>query len=616
MDDTRGPAPGGSEQSFRSIAQHGLIGDLHTVALVGSDATIDWYCPGRVDGPSVFASLLDAEDGGRWALAPTAPATTSRQLYIPDTNVLVTRFHSDQGISEVVDFMCLPGEEGVLGTADGTDGHVGRIVRRVTCVRGQVEFGMQLAPRFDYGRAHHQVRCHDGAAVFTSSHQQLTVRTTQVLDVDDGDISCTFTLTTGQSTTFVLRDGVETDDLDEVEAQDLYDHTVAWWQAWIRQSTYRGRWREMVQRSALTLKLLTYAPTGAIVAAPTTSLPEMLGGQRNWDYRYTWIRDAAFSIYALLRLGFTAEATAFFDWLAQRFCDRGADERPLEIMYRIDGEAVPDEEVLDHLSGYRGSAPVRIGNAAGSQTQLDIYGELIDSLYLYNKYGRPLSHDEWTDVRRLVDWVCDHWDEADSGLWESRGEAKHFTFSRLMCWVAVERAIRVANQRGLPADHDRWLATRDAIHLALWEQSYDEDLGAFVQHIDDDVVDASILLMPLVKFVSPTDPKWLSTLEAIEKSLVVDSLVYRYDPERTQDGVGGEEGTFSMCSFWYVEALTRAGRVDQARLAFEKMLTYANPLGMYAEEIGPNGEQLGNFPQAFTHLGLISAAFNLDRALG
>jgi GH15 family glucan-1,4-alpha-glucosidase len=362
---------------------------------------------------------------------------------------------------------------------------------------------------------------------------------------------------------------------------------------------------------------MTYLPTGAIVAAPTASLPEHIGGGRNWDYRYTWIRDAAFSLYALLRLGFTEEAASFMSWLTDRFREkRAAGAGPLQIMYGIDGRAELVEEVLDHLEGYRGSAPVRIGNGAAEQLQLDIYGELIDSVYLFNKYGSPIHHDAWMDLTRVVEWVCENWDQADEGVWEVRGGRQHFTYSRLMCWVALERAIRIAIARGLPAELSKWRQQRDAIYHQIMTKGWHDHRQAFVQHYDTEVLDAGVLLMPLVKFIAPTDARWTSTMDAISDELVRDSLVYRYNVEFTADGLEGEEGTFSICTYWYVEALAMAGKLEEARLAFEKMLTYGNHLGLYAEQIGLTGEQLGNFPQAFTHLALISAGTYLDRALG
>jgi len=400
---------------------------------------------------------------------------------------------------------------------------------------------------------------------------------------------------------------------------------VDYWHRWLAQCTYTGRWREMVYRSALCLKLLTFEPTGAIVAAPTCSLPEAIGGERNWDYRYTWIRDAAFTVYALMRIGFTEEAGRFMAWVEQRAHEPNPDGS-LQIMYGIDGRHELPEEALEHLEGYRGSRPVRVGNGAYNQLQLDIYGELFDSVYLYNKYGAPISYDFWTHLRRLADYVCEHWQQPDEGIWEVRGGRRHFVYSKLMCWVALDRALRLADKRSFPADRARWLSARDEIYEEIMARGWSEELQAFVQSYDSDTLDASTLLMPLVFFVAPNDPRMLATLDAIDRppeqgGLVANSLVYRYDVAKSPDGLDGEEGTFNICTFWLVEALTRAGRTDQgrldeARLVFERMLTYANHLGLYAEETGPRGEALGNFPQAFSHLALISAAFNLDRALG
>ena len=409
------------------------------------------------------------------------------------------------------------------------------------------------------------------------------------------------------------------------ETNALFERTVDFWHRWLSKCTYTGRWREMVYRSALTLKLLTFEPTGAIIAAPTCSLPEAMGGVRNWDYRYTWIRDAAFTLYGLLRIGFTEEAEGFMRWLDARTGEVDADGS-LQIVYGIDGRHDLKEETLDHLNGYRDSRPVRIGNGAYNQLQLDIYGELLDALYLYNKYVMPIGYDAWTRIRRRLNWLCDNWQRPDEGMWEVRGVRRHFVSSKLMCWVAMDRGLRLAQKRSFPADRPRWLQVRDQIYEEVMAKGWNAKRQAFVQHYDSESLDASNLLMPLVFFLSPNDPRMLNTLEAINRSpknggLVSDGLVYRYDSETGVDGLHGGEGTFNMCTFWLVEALTRAGRVDrtklvEARLIFERMLGYANHVGLYAEEIGGSGEALGNFPQAFTHLSLISAAFNLDRALG
>jgi GH15 family glucan-1,4-alpha-glucosidase len=595
---------------YLPIEQHGIIGDLHTVALVGTDGTIDWFCPERFDSPSIFASLLDAERGGHFRIAPVEREHTAKQLYFPDTNVLITRFLTPRGVGEVQDFMPIHRDPD----------HRRRLVRRVICVRGEMHFRAECEPRFDYARTPHDTDLTDCGAVFRTPELSMLLEANVSLHRTEQGVAASFTLRAGESSTFSLeqcRPDALPGPIDEDEAAEAFNRTVRYWRGWLAHSTYRGRWREMVNRSALTLKLLTYRPTGALIAAPTTSLPEGIGGQRNWDYRYTWIRDGAFSLYALLRLGFTEEAGAFMGWLSDRFVESaGRGDGPLQIMYGIDGRPDLQEIELDHLEGYRGSRPVRVGNGASTQLQLDIYGELIDSVYLYNKYGEPISYDEWQALAAIVDWVCENWNRPDEGIWEVRGGRQHFTYSRLMCWVAIERAIRMARQRGLPCDMVRWLQVRDAITQQVMERGWHPQRGAFVQHYDTDVLDASVLLMPLIKFIAPRDPRWLSTLDAIGDELVSDSLVYRYNVEASPDGLDGDEGTFSICSFWYVEALSRAGRLDEARLAFEKMLTYANHLGLYSEEIGPSGEALGNFPQAFTHLSLISAAFNLDQQLG
>ena len=611
---------GEHEGTYLPIAEHGLVGDLHSVALVGTNGTIDWYCCPSFDSPSVFGAILDKDRGGFYSLRPTGDDWTSKQLYFPDTNVLITRFYTHGGVGEVQDFMPVEAQP---------DMHRHRLLRRVMVVRGTMEFELAVQPRFDYGREEHEIELHPHGVLFRAPSLSLALEgavarvmggSGRTLERDAHGVRARFSVDAGQSQSFIL-ERVAADHIcrpySEAETATAFEATVQYWRRWLDQSRYRGRWREMVHRSALTLKLLTYAPTGALVAAPTTSLPEQLGGGRNWDYRYTWIRDAAFSLYGLLRLGFTEEAAAFMGWLTDRTREwKIGPSGPLQIMYGIDGRAELPEEEHPFWSGYRDSAPVRIGNAAAEQRQLDIYGELIDSVYLYNKYGAPIFHETWGSLRRIVDWLCENWDQADEGIWETRGGQKEFTYSRLMCWVAIERAIRMNRARGLPGDIVRWLAERDRIYNQIIQKGWSAERGAFIQHYGSDVLDASILLMPLVLFIAPQDPMWLSTLNSVSDELVSDSLVYRYNVDSSPDGLQGDEGTFSMCSFWYVEALTRAGRVDEARLAFEKMLTYANHVGLFSEEIGPTGELLGNFPQAFTHLALISAAFNLDRALG
>ncbi|HTX09716.1 MAG TPA: glycoside hydrolase family 15 protein [Solirubrobacteraceae bacterium] len=598
--------------AYPPIADHGVIGNLHTAALICTDGTVGWYCSPRFDSPSIFASLLDTRLGGHFALRPAAAEWQNKQLYFPDTNVLITRFLTADGVAEVQDFMPV-GE-----IAD--DSQRDQLVRRVICVRGRMRFELECAPRFDFGREPHVAEPHAAGVLFASAATRLALESETPLEIRDRDAHASFELEAGESATFIL-DHVPGEYVmrthGATETSQMFERTIDYWCRWLAQSRYRGRWRETVHRSALTLKLLTYRPSGAIVAAPTTSLPEVIGGERNWDYRYTWIRDAAFSLYALLRLGFADEATAFMDWLTDRLRDEHMQESgPLQTMYAVDVSRELPERLLDHLEGYRGSAPVRVGNNAATQLQLDIYGELVDSIYLYNKFGAPISHAAWDDLRRMVDWVCGNWDQADEGIWETRGGRQRFTYSRLQSWVAVERTLRIAAARGLPGDRSRLEAARDQIYRQIHERGWSPRRRAFVQHYDTDFLDAAVLSMSLMRFIAATDPRWLSTLDAIGSDLVSDSLVYRYDARASPDGLVGHEGTFSMCTFWYVEALARAGRLDEARLIFEKMLTYANHLGLYAEQIGPTGEQLGNFPQAFTQLALISAAVNLDRQLG
>jgi GH15 family glucan-1,4-alpha-glucosidase len=605
---------------YKPIEQYGVIGNMHTAALVGVDGSLDWYCVPRFDSPSVFGALLDDRKGGRFQIAPVDDGVKHKQLYWPETNVLVTRFFSPDGVGQLID--CLP----VAGTPDGLGLP---LIRRVSVPRGTMRFRARCRPAFNFGRDRHETDVVDHRVAFRTRALSLSL-TAPVSFARAGDgVIAEFTLNEEESATFVLRQvdpGSEQDArLPERELRDLITATIEYWHGWLSKCTYQGRWREMVFRSALALKLMTFEPTGAIVAAPTCSLPEEVGGQRNWDYRYTWIRDAAFTLYALMRIGFTDEASRFMAFLEARTHELEKDGS-LQVMYGIDGRHTLDEERLDHLDGYRGSRPVRVGNAAYRQLQLDIYGELMDSVYLYNKYGTQISYHLWVELRRMMEWLCRNWQRQDDGIWETRGGSQHFVYSKILCWVALDRALRLAEKRSFPADWGTWLQTRDAIYEEIVEKGWNPSRQAMVQHYGSDALDAATLIMPLVFFVSPTDPLMLKTLDAIRRppgkgGLESNSLVYRYNVERAPDGLRGPEGTFNICSFWLVEALTRAGRVDAARLAdarviFEQMLGYANHLGLYAEQIGPCGEALGNFPQAFTHLSLISAAVNLDRTLG
>ena len=601
--------------SYLPIEDHGVIGNLHTAALVGMDGTIDWLCLPAFDSPSVFCSILDDEKGGHFRLRPVE-YERSQQLYLPDSNVLLTRFLSGEGMAEVIDFMPI-----LHGPGDRS-----RLVRHARVVRGSMRFEVECCPAFDYARGDHHLSVGKSGAVFASAsadHTSLGLSASVPLEKGPGDgARASFTLGEGERATFVLSGVEEGEGPGPVFGRDEFEEslhaTLGYWRRWISGSTYSGRWREAVHRSALVLKLMVYDPTGALVAAPTMGLPEQIGGGRNWDYRYSWLRDSAFTLYALISIGFDQEASRFMGWLRDR-CSADVDGL-LQPLYGIDGRPEIEEEELDHLSGYRGSRPVRLGNAAYGQIQLDLYGAILDAAYLYNKHGAPLDYDLWQNLRRILDWLSDNWRLEDEGIWEVRGGRQHFVSSKVMSWVALERAVRISRQRGLPSGNGgegRWISERDKIYEEVMEKGWNAQKGSFVQHYGSDALDASLLLMPLVKFVGPTDPRWISTLDRIQEELTYDTLVDRYKTgEAASDGLAGDEGSFSICSFWFVECLTQAGRLDEARLALEKMFSYANHLGLYAEEIGSSGEALGNFPQAFTHLSLISAAVHLDRALG
>ena len=593
---------------YSDIDEYGIIGDLRTAALVAANGSIDFLCMPEFDSPSIFCANADKEKGGKFQIAPLHVETKQRRLYIPDTNILLTRFLSDDGIAELTDFMVPDDDESSQ-----------MLVRRIKSVSGSLKFRIYMKPSFNYARSSHTVEEVENGVIFSSEGEDgLRVRLRSEIDLtvqDDGSVTADFTLEPGEHHTFVLEpvseSGEYESDSDHASAT-LFKRTSNYWRTWLSFSKYDGRWQETVHRSALALKVLTSKKHGSMVAAPCFGFPNEIGGERNWDYRYTWIRDASFTTYGLMRLGFTDTADSFMKWIE----DRVGEDGDLQIMYKLDGSPINDEFFVDDMEGYMGSKPVRIGSTNHDQLQLDIYGELLDSVYFYDKMGKQISHDFWTKLVTLVEFVCENWKKPDSGIWEVRGGNREFLYSRLMCWVALDRGIKLAQGRGLPSPETRWVDIRNEIYNSIHNEFWDKDREAFIQFKGGKTMDASTLMMPLVQFISPTDPRWLSTLEAIEEDLVYDSLVYRYNVgEAFSDCLEGTEGTFSICSFWYIEAVSRSGQLQKARYLFEKMLGYGNELHLFSEQLGRKGEFLGNVPQAFTHLALISTAFDLDRRL-
>ncbi len=594
---------------YPAIEDYGLIGDLSTTAMVGNLGSIDVLCWPRFDSPSVFAAHVDRKRGGRFQILPRLDEPREKKLYLPDTNILLSRFLSEEWIAEVSDFMRI---------RDETDRRQA-LVRRAKAVHGDITFRILCDPRFDYARAEKSVRqVSESVIVFEEQGEdglRLRLTASVPLEIQDGAAVAEFQLKQGEHATFVLDEWSGEEAPDACFPSRAFKQTANFWRDWISRSNYRGRWREQVDRSALSLKLLTSQDYGSIIAAPCFGFPNEIGGERNWDYRFTWIRDASFTVYALMRLGYTEEAAAFMKWL-EKHCANAEQDHHLDVMLQINGDPVEGEIDLDHLEGYWNSRPVRVGSSNHQQTQMDIYGELMDSAYLYDKFGTPVSYDSWRRLSHMADVVCEHWREPDSGIWEVRSGDRHFLFSKVMCWVALDRAVRLSRKRSLPGPVDRWKQERDELYGYIHGKLWNEERQAFTQFEGADAMDAAALIMPLVKFISPTDPRWLSTLEAITDDLVTDSLVYRYRVgEAFSDHLDGGEGTFSICSFWYVECVGRQGDLQRARFLFEKMLSYGNQLGLFSEQLGPDGSFLGNVPQAFTHLALISAAFDLNRRL-
>ncbi len=594
--------------AFQPIENHAAIGCLCTTALVAIDGMIDFFCFPSFDSPTVFGALLDDRTGGRFSLVPGTHNLQVKQMYLDETNVLVTRFLSNAAASEVTDFMPVTAAT-----------QKNRIVRIVRSIHGDAKFEVNCQPAFDYARSRHKTECEDGSIVFVPENTDcpaMRLSATVPLAVREDAATVTFTLRKGETAVFLFGAAQDVEaQIDKTQVDRDLEDTLTYWRSWISKSSYKGRWRETVNRSALALKLLTSREHGASVAAATFGLPETLGGSRNWDYRYVWLRDSAFALYAFMRLSLREEAEEFWSWMANVLPQTPQGPLPLQIMYGIDGRHELKEETLDHLSGYCDSRPVRIGNGAWNQIQLDVFGELMDAVYIYSKYGHSIDYDRWQGVQQMLHWLGENWEKPDAGIWEVRAGEKHLLHSRLMCWVAFDRAIRLAGKRSLSAPLEDWYKHRDAIVHDIYKNFWSDELKSFVQSKGSKTMDASVLLMPLMRFISPVDPRWLSTLDAVEKTLAEDAFVYRYRNTESNDGLEGEEGSFTCCSFWFVECLARANQVNKARQLFEKLLAHANHVGLFSEELGRDGHQLGNFPQGLTHLALISAASYLDRRL-
>jgi GH15 family glucan-1,4-alpha-glucosidase len=537
--------------SYQPIENYGIIGNMRTVALVGMNGSIDWYCYPYFDSPSIFGALLDDKNGGCFRISADSDGVRHKQFYWPSTNVLVTRFLLTDGIAELEDFM--------LAGLPSDSLEYRHVYRRIRCVRGSVRISVTCRPAFDYGRQTHDTLIEANGATFKTGNSTLALSTAVPLRNDGrGGVSAEFMLSEGKSQVFILRDDCNDGGVprppSEQETEELLRGTVKFWQQWLSSCTYHGRWRDQVHRSALALKLLTFEPTGAIIAAPTTSLPEVIGGTRNWDYRYTWIRDAAFTVYAFLRIGFREEAAAFMGWIGDYASKHARPKAPGAAVFTIAGDDQLPEQTLDHWEGYRRSSPVRIGNAAVSQFQGDIYGELMDAFYLSNKYVSPTSYDVWLKIRSRLEWICENWQLPDAGIWEMRNRQEHFVYSKVMNWVALDRGLRLADKRALPADRAKWIGERDKIYEEVMTKGWNEKRRAFTQYYGSEDLDASLLIMPLVFFMAPTDPRMLSTISAILKNprdggLVSDSMVYRYPPKPRIDGLPGEEGTSTCAPF-------------------------------------------------------------------
>ncbi len=581
------------------IEDYGLIGDLHTAVLVGTNGSIDWACFPRFDSNACFASLLGTEHNGFWQIAPEGDVTSVERRYRPGSLVLETDFHTTDGVVRITDAMPI------------REDHP-RIVRVVEGIEGSVPMRMRMRPRFDYGKTKPWLRMQDGKLIATAGPDALELTADVDFREHEFQAEASFTPKVGERLGFVLTHRFSwLPSPDPVDAAATMEATDAWWREWSGRSTYSGGWADEVQRSLITLKALIYAPSGGIVAAATTSLPEFLGGVRNWDYRYCWLRDAALTLGALMAAGYVEEATAWRDWVIRAVA---GDPEDIQIMYGLGGERRLDEYELPHLAGYEGSAPVRVGNAASGQLQLDVYGEVIEAIYLAQQLGMPATRHGEELARRLLVWLEKHWRDPDDGVWEVRGGRKQFVHSKVMVWVAVDRLEKMAETYGLTDILERLRSLRDAIHEEICREGYDSERNTFTQYYGSKQLDASLLLIPIMGFLPPDDPRSIGTVEAVQRELVKDGFVMRYIPDaNAADGLPPGEGAFLACSFWLVNDLALIGRRKEAEALFERLLALRNDLGLFSEEYDqPHKQLIGNMPQAFTHLTLIASAIALS----
>lgn len=592
-----------STEDYTPIEDYGVIGNLHTIALVSLKGSIDYLPFMRIDSPTVFVKLLDNRKGGQFSIFPANGFIKSSQFYLKDTNILITRFHTQTGIAELTDYM--PVNEQEFNCA---------VIRQLRTVKGKVDFLMECVPAFNYARSKHVALPEQSGCLFTSQNSRQTairLTTSVSLHIKDDCAYAQFGLNENEECFFLFEaahsTSQRTGDIN-LYLKTSFKSTYSFWKQWISKCNYQGPWKDEVVRSSLALKLLISHTYGAPVAAATFGLPEAIGGERNWDYRYTWIRDAAFTMYVFMEMGFYDEADKFIEWIKQQ-CTKGN----LQLLYAVDGSKNLEETELNHLEGYKQSKPVRIGNGAYNQLQIDMYGELLDTVYIFVNYARPITIEFWQEIKKQIDIVIDNWKLPDSSIWEVRGGKQEFLFSRLMCWVALDRAIKIAEHCSFPYPEEHWKKVRNEIYNSIFENFWNPQIESFVQYKGSNRTDASMLLMPLVNFISPYSAYWQSTIKAIENELALGVLIYRYKDDSLFDKFRGSEGSFTICSFWYVECLAKSGQAEKAMLYFEKLSGYANHLGLYAEQIGLDGRHLGNFPQAFTHLSLISAAIELTK---